>query len=251
MSELRDDSDRGMSLREHRQSMQPLSPDAVEALEFLRDCHGEADDRVFPGGVPSMKEFKEDLDVAGIPYVDTRGEYADFHALRKTFGTMLTVSGVGERTVIELMRHSDMRLTAKTYTDANMLPISDAMASLMRYAAARHDTQIDALKSVEGSQIESASVLAEKKTVALLTTEDQTFSPAESASVNVSADWDGSAGCRVRTCDLSPRRLLRKLKEINAAANVLRPPIASVQSFQSGLNNFRPYILRSPTMMIE
>ena len=82
-----------------------------------------------------MEQFRKDLKAAGIQYVDSRGEHADFHALRKTFGTMLTVSGVGQRTVMELMRHSDMRLTAKTYTDANMLPISDAMALLMKFAA--------------------------------------------------------------------------------------------------------------------
>ena len=49
---------------------------------------------VFPGGA--------DLNVAGIEYVDSRGERVDFHALRKTFGTMLTLSGVGQRTVMEV-----------------------------------------------------------------------------------------------------------------------------------------------------
>ena len=65
-----------------------------------------------------MPRFRADLEAAGISYIDTKGEYADFHSLRKTFGTMLTLAGVGQRTVRELMRHSDMRLTAKTYTDA-------------------------------------------------------------------------------------------------------------------------------------
>ena len=46
--------------------------------------------------------------------VDGKGEHADFHSLRKTFGTMLTLAGELPRNVMELMRHSDMRLTAKT-----------------------------------------------------------------------------------------------------------------------------------------
>src|SRR5205823_14330006 len=103
---------------------------------------------VFAKRTPRIEQFKKDLEAAGIPYVDARNEYADFHSLRKTFGTMLTLAGVGQRTVMELMRHSDMRLTAKTYTDAHMLPISDAMSLLTRFAAARQDSQIDSQRLV-------------------------------------------------------------------------------------------------------
>src|SRR5271170_2510949 len=37
--------------------------------------------------------------------------------------TMLARAGVSPRVAMELMRHSDMRLTAKTYTDAMSLPL--------------------------------------------------------------------------------------------------------------------------------
>ena len=30
-----------------------------------------------------MNRFRDDLGAAGIPYVDGKGEYADFHALRR------------------------------------------------------------------------------------------------------------------------------------------------------------------------
>ena len=43
---------------------------------------------------------------------------------------MLTLAGVPQRVVMELMRHSDMRLTAKTYTDAGMLPTDATIAKL-------------------------------------------------------------------------------------------------------------------------
>ena len=87
-------------------------------------------DVVFRGLIPRMTVFRKDLEAAGIAYVDTKGEYADFHSLRKTFGTMLTLAGVPQRVVMELMRHSDMRLTAKTYTDAGMLPVDATITKL-------------------------------------------------------------------------------------------------------------------------
>jgi hypothetical protein len=43
---------------------------------------------------------------------------------------MLTLAGVPQRVVMELMRHSDMRLTAKTYTDAGMLPVDATITKL-------------------------------------------------------------------------------------------------------------------------
>ncbi len=184
-----------------RQAMQPLPPDAVEALEYLRAHDGGAYERVFAGLIPRIERFKEDLASAGIPYSDSRGEFADFHALRKTFGTSLTLAGVGARTVMELMRHSDMRLTAKTYTDANMLPISDAMASLAKYAQGKQDSQIDSQRLVlEGPGV-SAPVPLNAGERNLLSAGDQTFSPSESASVLVRPENENGARCRVRTCD--------------------------------------------------
>ncbi len=52
----------------------------------------------------------------GIPYVDDRGHYADFHALRKTFITNLSRVGVSPTTAQLLARHSDINLTMNTYT---------------------------------------------------------------------------------------------------------------------------------------
>jgi integrase len=118
--------------KNHSHAMQPLTSDAVDGLRELQLAGARPNECVFAAGIPRMEQFRNDLNVAGIEYVDSRGERVDFHALRKTFGTMLTLSGVGQRTVMELMRHSDPRLTLKTYTDANLLPVSDAVVSLMR-----------------------------------------------------------------------------------------------------------------------
>ena len=43
----------------------------------------------------------------------------DFHSLRYTFATKLARKGVSKRLAQELMRHSDPKLTANIYTDAN------------------------------------------------------------------------------------------------------------------------------------
>lgn len=54
----------------------------------------------------------------------------DLHALRKTFGTALVLNGEQPRVVMEAMRHSDLKLTMKLYTDAGQLPVGAALARL-------------------------------------------------------------------------------------------------------------------------
>ena len=58
------------------------------------------------------------------------GHRADFHSLRHTLATNLARAGTAPRVAMEIMRHSDMRLTAKTYTDAGLLPVADAVLKL-------------------------------------------------------------------------------------------------------------------------
>jgi hypothetical protein len=187
--------------KNHLHARQPLTFDAADALRELCLETVNPNDRVFAGILPRMEQFRKDLDAAGIAHVDGKGEHAHFHSLRKTFGTMLTLAGVGQRTIMELMRHSDMRLTAKTYTDANMLPVSDAIASLLRYALRSRDSQIDSQKLVQDSPIVSLSVPIAAGEPRMLAAKNQTFSPSESASVLQSPDDEQYARCRVRTCD--------------------------------------------------
>ena len=87
---------------------------------------------------PRIKRFRRDLKKAGIEYIDAQGRIADFHALRKTFDTNLQNNGVAPRVVMELMRHSDIRLTMKTYTDASRLPTDEAIKSLSSFNPASH-----------------------------------------------------------------------------------------------------------------
>jgi hypothetical protein len=74
-------------------------------------------------------------------YIDSQGRFADFHALRMTFSTLLAQVGVAERVRMELNRHSDPRLTAYTYTDASMLPLSGAVGMLPLLTGGNSDSQ--------------------------------------------------------------------------------------------------------------
>ncbi len=61
---------------------------------------------------------------------------------------------VPQRYVMKLMRHSDMKLTAKVYTDETQLPICDAIKSLPRLGKY---TQIRAqISGAEGRNVSQA-----------------------------------------------------------------------------------------------
>lgn len=85
---------------------------------------------VFPEGVPRARTLRLDLEKAGIPYQDEMGRCADFHSLRYTWGTYLQRNGVNSRVAMELMRHSDRKLTDKIYTDSNLLPLGEVVRNL-------------------------------------------------------------------------------------------------------------------------
>ncbi len=67
--------------------------------------------------------------------MDGQGRRSNFHALRVTFGTNLQRRGVSARDAMELMRHSDMRLTNVIYTDTTALPLAQAMEKLPAFLA--------------------------------------------------------------------------------------------------------------------
>jgi hypothetical protein len=67
---------------------------------------------------------------AGIPKRDERGWSIDVHALRHSFGTLLSKGGVAPRTAQAAMRHSDIALTMTTYTDPKLLDVQGALDAL-------------------------------------------------------------------------------------------------------------------------
>ena len=109
-----------------------LVPEIVEALTAYRPAGWSSSDPVFPNGIPRASRLKVDAKRNGIAYRDEQGRYADFHALRYTWATFLQRNGVAQRFAMKLMRHSDIKLTAKVYTDETQLPIYDSIKNLPR-----------------------------------------------------------------------------------------------------------------------
>jgi integrase len=89
-----------------------------------------ADTPVF--NVPSQlcKILDRDLRLAGIAKRDDRGRTLDVHALRHTFGTLMSKGGVAPRTAQAAMRHSKIDLTMNVYTDPALLDVRGALEML-------------------------------------------------------------------------------------------------------------------------
>jgi integrase len=104
----------------------PLRSDLV-ALMRRRLAGCKPTDGIFeiPGGL--VRRFNADCRRAGIPKRDAEGRTVDVHSLRTTFGTYLAMSGVAPRVAMELMRHSEIGLTMKVYTDPRLLPLAAAI----------------------------------------------------------------------------------------------------------------------------
>lgn len=123
---------RASTTKNHKAAVVGLPAEVVEDLRKITPTAPST--RVFRR-IPSMEVFKADLQAADIPYRDAQGRQVDFHALRHTLGTMLGRLGVAPRVAMEVMRHSDMRLTNRTYTDAKNLPTLAVVEMLPRFSA--------------------------------------------------------------------------------------------------------------------
>lgn len=93
----------------------PLKPATSLAIrEFLKFkvLHAKA----FKVPEKAYLMLKADEECVDIPYQDEQSSFADFHALRHSFATMLANSGCHPKTAQLLLRHSDVNLTLQTYT---------------------------------------------------------------------------------------------------------------------------------------
>lgn len=121
---------RRSTTKNHKAAPIPMDSELAEELRKLRPAARHSTKRVFAGRIPRMKRFRLDLKAAGIEPVNAAGGRVDFHALRMTFQMSLTLSGASPRVAMELLRHSEMKLTMKTYTDSGMLPTAAAIRAL-------------------------------------------------------------------------------------------------------------------------
>ncbi|SDS32025.1 tyrosine-type recombinase/integrase [Opitutus sp. GAS368] len=130
---------RASTTKNRKEAVLPLHPDLAAMLRSMRPPDAAPFTPVF-AQVPRVDTLQRDLQAAGVPFLDGRGRRLDFHSLRVTYGTNLTLSGALPRVVMELMRHSEMSLTMKLYTDVAQLPLASAVAKLAPVPAACPET---------------------------------------------------------------------------------------------------------------
>ncbi len=119
------------TVQNERHGVNDVSGERI-ALAFQRDSVDALplDTPLFrvPDGL--VRILNRDLIAAGIPKRDERGRTIDVHALRHSFGTLLSKGGVAPRTAQAAMRHSDIHLTMMTYTDPKLLDVQGALDAL-------------------------------------------------------------------------------------------------------------------------
>jgi integrase len=146
--------------KNRKSSVHNLGRELVAALQQFRPANSMPFEWAFKGKVPRVPTFKRDLEAAKIPFEDERGRRVDIHSLRKSFGTMVAVSGASLRTGMELMRQSESRLTEKVYTDASHLPLLAAIDALPSLNVPKNDAPRHAPAGVFFRQLEAPAVVA-------------------------------------------------------------------------------------------
>jgi hypothetical protein len=76
------------------------------------------------------KLHKAHLAMAGIPYKDERGRYADFHSMRMTASVLLRHGGIEPKERQLFMRHGKLELTTETYDDDKLTAMDDVVRVL-------------------------------------------------------------------------------------------------------------------------
>ncbi len=130
-------SDVAEELREWLSSLRDRVAGSANVLAFRRDAvPAELSASTPLLNVPKAfcKILDRDLKAAGIPKRDDRGRTVDVHALRHTFGTMLSMAGVAPRVAQAAMRHSSIDLTMNVYTDPRLLDVQGAIESLPQFS---------------------------------------------------------------------------------------------------------------------
>ena len=113
---------------------QPLPPDVAAELRTYLAGRSEREP-VWPGTwwTRAADMIRIDLEAAGIPFVVEGRDgplYADLHALRHSFVALLDRSGATLREAMQLARHSDPKLTMRTYGRLRLADLGGAVGRL-------------------------------------------------------------------------------------------------------------------------
>lgn len=105
-------------VKNRKPTVQAIRPELVAELKtWFREAGFATHVPLWPKlTVRTAEMLKRDLDAAGIPYVDDAGLFADFHALRHSYISLITAGGVHPKIAQRLARHSDINLTMSRYS---------------------------------------------------------------------------------------------------------------------------------------
>lgn len=120
---------RASTTKNKKEAIVFLNKEAAMALKADLGDGANASSRVFRF-FKELGVWKKDLEKAGIPFVNEADERLDFHSIRYTLDTVMGATGVPDAVRMQVMRHSDPKLTAKTYTYPAHLPKASAVQQL-------------------------------------------------------------------------------------------------------------------------
>jgi integrase len=192
---------RRSTTKNHKAAPTPIDAELAEELRKMRPVDVHLTAKVFARLMPRMTQYRIDLESAGIEPTDAEGRHADFHALRMTFQMLLTLNGIVPRVVQELMRHSDMKLTTKTYTDAAQLPLGEAIRKLpsLLQASEQNTPQSTPDLDTGGHGASPSGTNSPAQPLAKVPVSESIMHASAPVGTNGHETEDG-ARCRVRTC---------------------------------------------------
>ena len=158
--------------------------------------------------------LNQDLKLAGIAKTDERGRTLDVHALRHSFGTLLSVGGANPRTAQAAMRHSSIDLTMNTYTDPKLLDVQGAMELLPDLPLVDHPPEINQATGTHGG----ASLLAPTLAPVLAPKADKSSTAGSTVDKRPT---DGAAQSEPEADDVS-RTVVKQNKPLTLLVNGLR-----------------------------
>lgn len=139
---------RAHTTKSKRADLLPIHPQLADALRAWRPANAGPLDFVV-STVPNMKCLRADLKLAGIDDIDEAKRYVDFHSLRLSLSTMLATHKVSPRVAQALMRHSDPRLTANTYTDEKLLPLAAELQNVPAIESGEDRREVDSTRNLQ------------------------------------------------------------------------------------------------------
>ncbi len=147
--------------------MLPIHPDLREMLAVHFEACGFPSPSVPALKVPPrLRAYNRDLEAAGIAKLDDRGMIVDFHSLRHSTATRLASENVPLPVAMQLMRHSDPKLTAKAYVDQAALPLAASVALMPGMTNGKKVSPQSSPELVKGGHLESQTVAQDGTRVA-------------------------------------------------------------------------------------